>query len=229
MKKNDFLGLDPFWEFKKQLEVMKEDLLGINERVVEPVVINDSCLNMRKYEVGEIDLSLFSPPYLNCFDFFEIYKTELWLGDFIKSYKDLRELRKKALISNLNADLEVKKKDGNRSAILDEIIFRLEKKRLWDVRIPKMVDGYFYQMDKVLKSIFRRTKKGGWCVMVVGNSAYGNLVIPTDILLAEIGKKVGFKVEEIIVARKNETSSQQQKKLGRYLEYMRESIVMLRR
>ena len=49
---------------------------------------------------NSIDLSIFSPPYANCFDYFEVYKIELWLGMFVKDYESLRVLRKSALTSN---------------------------------------------------------------------------------------------------------------------------------
>ena len=31
---------------------------------------------------------LFSPPYANSFDYFEIFKLELWMGEFIKDYAE---------------------------------------------------------------------------------------------------------------------------------------------
>ena len=62
-------------------------------------------------------------------------------------------------------------------------------------------------------------------MVVVGNSSYGGLAIPTDIILAEIGKNIGFKVNEIVVARRNETSSQQYDKIGNLIEFVRESLI----
>ena len=67
------------------------------------------------------------------------------------------------------------------------------------------------------------------CVIVVGNSAYGNLAIPTDLIFGQLAEKIGFNVSEIIVARKNETSSQQHLKLKEYTEYLRESIIILKK
>ena len=90
-----------------------------------------------------------------------------------------------------------------------------------------MLNVYFNDMFFVLQKIYNNTKKNGYCVIVVGNSAYGNLAIPTDLILAQIAKKIGFDVSEIILARNNETSSQQHSKLGEYTEYLRESIIIL--
>ena len=92
-----------------------------------------------------------------------------------------------------------------------------------------MLNVYFNDMFNVLQKIYKNTKRNGYCVIVVGNSAYGNLPIPTDLILAQIGQKIGFDVCEIIVARKNETSSQQHLKLKEYTEYLRESIIILKK
>jgi len=228
-KKRVNKNLDPFEEFLKKINQMSDDL----QKAVhgpEPTIINDSCLNLRNYpDVNEIDISIFSPPYANCFDPFEVYKIELWIGEFVSSYRDLREKRKRALRSNLNADLKKDIGVEHRTDLLYEIIKYLSKRQLWDKRIPLMLDGYFYDMYTLLNQLYQRTKNNGYCVIVVGNSAYGTIAIPTDIILAQMGMKVGFDVKEIIVARKNETSSQQHKKLGNLVEYLRESIVVLKK
>lgn len=221
--------LDPFEEYNIKFNQIYEDLKNQNMGP-EPNIINDSCLNIDEYNfIDDIDVSIFSPPYANCFDPFEVYKIELWVGEFVSSYKDLRKNRKCALTSNLSADVKKEIDNAHRTEILNEILEYLSKEKLWDKRIPKMIDTYFFEMFLLLEKIYKKTKKEGYCIIVVGNSAYGNLSIPTDIILAQMGEKAGFSVEEIIVARKNETSSQQHKKLGNLLEYIRESIVVLKK
>lgn len=221
-------NLDPFAEFKCKLSQMVDDL-SKEPHGPEPTVINDSCLNISQYRPKGIDVSIFSPPYANCFDPFEVYKIELWLGEFVSSYSDLRTKRRAALTSNLNADIKKDIDHIHRTETLTNIIEYLSKKNLWDKRIPKMLDTYFYDMHVLLKALYNSTKPGGFCIIVVGNSSYGNLAVPTDLLLAGIGEKAGFKAQEIIEARKNETSSQQHAKLGKLVEYIRESLVVLRK
>lgn len=227
-RKRVIKDLDPFAEFEYKLSQMEDDL-SKETHGPEPTVINDSCLNMSRYDLKGIDISIFSPPYANCFDPFEVYKIELWLGEFITSYSDLREKRRSALTSNLNADIKKDINYNHRTETLTNIIEYLSKKTLWDKRIPKMLDTYFYDMHVLLKTLYSSTKPGGYCIIVVGNSSYGNLAVPTDLLLAEIGGKTGFKTQEIIEARKNETSSQQHAKLGKLVEYIRESLVVLKK
>lgn len=227
-RKRVIKDLDPFEEFRVKIDQICADLKAVGEGH-EPTIINDSCLHMENYGINDIDISLFSPPYANCFDPFEVYKMELWIGEFTSSYRELRQKRRMALASNLSANLERDTGTAHRTRLLSGIIDFLSKQKLWDRRIPKMLDTYFYQMYTLMEKLYRLTTKGGFCVIVIGNSAYGNLVIPADIILAQIGKKVGFDVQEIIVARKNEASSQQYSKLGKFLEYMRESLVVLKK
>ncbi|MDY0385690.1 MAG: DNA methyltransferase [Methanolobus sp.] len=227
-KKKIQKDFDVFEEFDIKRKLIIDDLKDVKHGM-EPTLINDSCLNMLNYEIGTFDVSIFSPPYANCFDPFEVYKIELWIGEFVKSYSELRNKRKQALTSNLNANVKKEITSHHQTQILEDIIDYLNGQKLWDKRIPKMIDTYFFEMKHLLEMIYSKTKVGGYCIIVVGNSAYGHLAIPTDIILAQLGKEVGFTVSEIIVARKNETSSQQYDKIGGFIEYIRESLVVLKK
>ena len=181
-------------------------------------------------ENNSIDISFFSPPYPNCFDYFEIYKIELWIGEFITSYSQLRNLRKSAFTSNLNANLNqnVSIDDSNsRSKILFNTLLLLQERDLWNKNIPKMLNLYFSEMNEFLNSLYQKMKFGGTIGIVIGNSSYGGIPILSDLIVSEISEKVGFKVDQIIVARNNETASQQYKKINNLIKYVRESIVVL--
>lgn len=65
--------------------------------------------------------------------------------------------------------------------------------------------------------------------VVVGNSAYSGVIIPSDLLTATIGQEAGFNVENIFIARHLTTSSQQKSELEPLKEYLRESIVLLKK
>ena len=226
-QKRRFLQTNPYEIFDIKRKKVLEDLS--KQRGYEPKVKNDTCLNMDKYSIPLIDISLFSPPYANCFDPFEVYKIELWVGEFVTSYNELRHKRKTALTSNLNANVAKDVNDQHKTELLDNILNYLAGKELWDKKIVKMLNVYFNDMFVVLEKIYRNTQEDGYCVIVVGNSAYGNLAIPTDLIFGQLAEKIGFNVSEIIVARKNETSSQQHLKLKEYTEYLRESIIILKK
>ena len=90
-----------------------------------------------------------------------------------------------------------------------------------------MLNGYFADMEEALRQIYYSLKNKGHCAIVVSNSAYAGIVIPTDVFLAMIAEKIGFKVQEIAVERLIITSSQQYKKTEHVRKYLRESIVKL--
>ena len=174
----------------------------------------------------KVSLVVFSPPYMNCFDYTEVYKVELWFGDFIKNYGELKNLREATLSSHLNQTLtERKKLDNEYVKIFTEAI---GEKELWNKRIPFMIQGYFEDMWLVLKGIYRLLAPKSHCVIVVGNSAYGNIVIPTDLILGDLGLDIGFKSFKVEVARHLGTSSQQYKKVNAR-DKLRESLVILKK
>ena len=111
----------------------------------------------------------------------------------------------------------------------DELLPLLSKQKLWTKRIPDMLNGYFADMEEALKQIYQSLKVGGHCAIVVSNSAYAGIIIPTDLLLAKIARRIGFKVCEIETERLIITSSQQYKKTEAMRKYLRESIIKLER
>ena len=209
-----------------------EDLLkqgAFNKFVTSELKYLDCVNDFPKLGV-KFDLAVFSPPYLNCFDYFEVYKIELWMGDFVKSYDQLRQLRKRSLRSHLNAKFEENVSDDKDfKKLISPIFDHLQKQRLWDKRIPYMVWFYFEDMLRVLKSLNVLLKSKGTCVIVVGNSAYANVVLPVDVLLGSLSRIAGFDCLAIDVARRNETSSQQHNSLGIFSKFLRESLVILKK
>lgn len=103
------------------------------------------------------------------------------------------------------------------------------KKKLWSKRIPDVIAGYFDDMESLLANLFLKTQHNGRVAIVIGNSAYAGIIVPSDLLIAEIGQKIGFSVEKVIVTRHLTTSSQQRKLLTDVKQFMRESIVILRK
>ena len=194
----------------------------------QSVIYNDSCLNMTNHiGPGTVSGVIFSPPYANCFDYTEIYKMELWFGEYVKTYADLKKLRHKSLRSNLNGLLKDDVIVSSDSLVV--LLEELKSKSLWDKRIPQMLSLYFSDMFRVLEHCFTALEDGGFCAIVIGNSSYSNVVFPTDLLLAEYAERIGFKVDEIFVDRYIITSSQQYDETRNLKDYLRESIVCLQK
>jgi hypothetical protein len=92
---------------------------------------------------------------------------------------------------------------------MDSLLSELKTKKLWDKRIPQMLQLYFSDMFKVISQCYRVLEDEGFCAIVVGNSAYSGVVFPTDLLLAKYAESIGFEVDQILVDRYTITSSQQ--------------------
>ncbi|GAB5493705.1 MAG: hypothetical protein Phog2KO_39200 [Phototrophicaceae bacterium] len=229
----DFFGSDyPIyvWEqFEGQILRMISDAVN-SDWHSWPIqsIYQGNALNLDKYvSPSTIDSVIFSPPYANRFDYFEAFKIELWMGDFVNSYNQLLSLRKESIRSNLGASIN---HDVQKFIVLENLIQLMDKSSSsWRMRVPDALRGYFTDMEIVLQKLFTALKKGGQCSIVVGNSAYAGVIIPTDSILATIAEKVGFVVEEILVARHLTTSPQQRTKLIDLADYMRESILILRK
>ncbi len=217
-------------KLKKQFNNMYEDILILksNNHSVNNIFNETSIDFSRKISSETIDGIIFSPPYANCFDYTEIYKLELWFGDFIKNYDDIKKLRTNSLKSHLNRDYSNENKIAN-SKILNELIEEVKKSKLWAKKIPYMLNGYFLDMFNILDNCFKTLKNNGFCAIVVGNSAYGGIVIPTDLILAEYAQSIGFTVDKIEVDRYIITSSQQYEKTKNLGKYLRESVVCLKK
>jgi hypothetical protein len=182
-------------------------------------------------EVGSI---VFSPPYANSFDYFASYKLELIFMEWTDS-KTIHEERK-ALIRNyrLGYKQDLESDLPEVEMICDEMQERIpEKEERTGIRdgrtrlVPNMLRGYFQDMGKVIETGMQRLCTGGHMHIVVDQSAYLGVPIPTDILLAMIAERLGYEVVEITQCRKANTSSQQLKLFPYLSKLLRETIVTI--
>lgn len=193
----------------------------------ETIFINGSITLERFFkqiEHKKVGLCVFSPPYANCFDYCEVYKLEFWLGGFVKNYKDFAQFRSIAMRSHVNSQFDHNIKNYQKEVdLIAEIISAFN---IWNKNIPDMLRGYFDDTYELLKNIKSVLVKDAKVYIVVANSGYKGILVPTDLLIAEIATSLGFKVNQIFYARKIRSSSQQMKELNlEYENLMRESII----
>lgn len=176
---------------------------------------------------------IFSPPYANSFDYFESYKLELVLGEFVSGVKGINELRKYAVRSFVGAEKQ-ESCDRYVDLIAKEIENAIPEKEKetgkTDSRtrkVPDMIRGYFSDMREVIHQCSECLSPGKKTYIVVGQSAYVGKIVPTDLLLAYFAELEGFKVGKIIECRKARTSTQQLIKYPYLKTTLRESIVEL--
>jgi DNA modification methylase len=213
---------------KKRWYAMLEDVGKISYKgSIE--VKRGSALNLSELENSTFDLVLYSPPYLNNFDYSEVYKLELWLLGLISSGESWRVLRKSTIRSHpsikfdetaylqselTTQDIASKLKEMGNSVCLENDNTRRTMR--------PVIEGYFDDMFLALKEQWRVLKPGGFLAFVVGNSRHKYLPIATDVILGAIAQRIGFRPLEIIIFRKRNGRTRQK-------GYLRESMVLMQK
>lgn len=176
-------------------------------------------------------LCITSPPYLNSFDYTDVYRVELFLGRFIKSMEELRSLRKRTIRSHVQTGLGKVTGDA-RSQLLGECLNRIDERieYLWDKRIPSMIQAYFDDIAVVLTALRSSADRDAKMWIVVATSAYAGVEIPVDLIIADIASKAGWMLNEIGVLRNLRTAGQNWARWQSEKEFkprLRESVVIL--
>jgi site-specific DNA-methyltransferase (adenine-specific) len=215
--------------FSRQLSVMLDDVSVWTQSTAwaEQTILPGSCVTeMANLASSDFDSIVFSPPYANRFDYFEAMKVELWFGRFVRTYEEMSRLRKLSLRSHLGSDLRA---EDSPIAAVDALLDLIDAES-YAARVPvrDLVHGYFADMRAVLSECRRVLRPGGACHIIVGNSAYGGVIIPTDAVLAQIGSELGFSSAVVSPVRHLTVAPQQRAALSGQMGAMRESLVTLR-
>lgn len=152
--------------------------------------------------ISDFKLCITSPPYLNTFDYTDIYRPELFLGKFIKNNTELYKLRLTTVRSHIQAKWDKPLSDD--FGMLYQQSFNhlvLNPSGLMAKNIPLMVQAYFEDMLVILKSLRLKAAKDAELWLVVSNSAYADMEIPVDLIIGELGTKAGWFLKEIGVLR----------------------------
>lgn len=166
---------------------------------------------------NSVGLCVYSPPYLNCIDYTEIYKLELWFLDFIQSPDQFREVRLGTLRSHPSVRFAPTSSFDEIDSPVTGLVQQME--RFLDERLPRpglgeMVRNYFEDVHSVLTEQYRVLENGGHVACVVANSTFSRrigrkedrredwrLPVLTDVLIARLADLVGFDSVEIWEAR----------------------------
>lgn len=230
--KNDWnhlgFGQTSFLEtLEERLNIIRTDLKNTELETTAEIICDDSrkLLNYIT-EDNKFSLCITSPPYLNTFDYTDIYRPELFLGGFVKSMDELTQLRLKTLRSHVQVNWE-KPQTSNFGTLYDlaisEIINRQDS--LMHKNIPLMVQAYFEDMYNILCSLRSQAKDNAELWLVVSTSAYAGIEIPVDMILGEIGNKTGWYLKDIGVLR---YLKKRKSKYSQDINKLRESVVILK-
>ena len=111
--------------------------------------------------------------------------------------------------------------------VLREVLREVRGKPLNNERLPIMIQGYFEDMNLVIRNMSTCLKKGGRVALIVANAQFNGESVPTDVMLCELAHSHGLTTESIWVTRYKGNSSQQMAVYGR--RPVRETIVFWRK
>ncbi len=221
----------PFSYFQEKVMQMIRDIQTLQAQRSEwadvKIVTGDS--RTYSYEPNSLKLVVTSPPYANGLDYVTNYKLEMaWLGK-ASSYEDLRKLRDQMVAcDNISrtairefAKEESRFEDEWLSKIIEDVRLRVQKKgtfRRNDMHL--VVKKYFEDLYQTFDKVYEGLDDNGRFVVVIGDSLMAGTYLPTDLILARVGKAVGFNVEDIQIARIRRSGQRRSFKL-------RETIVTL--
>lgn len=221
------LDFDKF-QFTKALEkrliAIREDLVR-DEKLTDPTIVCGDSRTIIKRELNErFSLCITSPPYLNTFDYTDIYRPELFLGKFVNSMAELYDLRLTTVRSHVQAKWD-KPNQSNFGTLYDVALREIVQKRenLMHKDIPIMIQAYFEDMQTILSILRSKAKNNAELWLVVSTSAYAGIEIPVDMIIGEIGNKVGWYLKDIGVLR---YLKKRKSKYSNEINQLRESVVI---
>lgn len=177
---------------------------------------------------NKFDLVITSPPYMNGLDYVMNYKIEMGWLNFADNQTKLKNVKdemvvcdnvSKGLIKNFNAAYTNNWIEEIKRSIQNNILRRGKYRR---TDMPFIVHKYFDDMYKVFKMVVPKIKNNGRFILVVGDSLIADVYVPTDLLIAQIGKDLGLSIEKIEKARNRRSGQIRSYKL-------RETIITLRK
>lgn len=192
-------------------DILSDKIVQIAEDVDDvAITINRNhqlvCPNAKK--IGDanvpnaIDAVITSPPYLNGTNYFRNTKLELWFLKELTNKDSLRLFRDEALTS---AICDVKKEYDNLEIELHSPLFERTLQRLretaYDRRIPLMAKCYFAEMHELFSGLTRHLNPNAKLFIDLGDSIFGGVHIPTDLILNEVLEGIGYHFDQRIVLR----------------------------
>jgi DNA modification methylase len=208
----------------KRLQAIREDLSNDRELTTPNIVCGDSRSIIEHNLSNKFSLCITSPPYLNTFDYTDIYRPELFLGRFINSMSELYDLRLNTVRSHVQVKWN-KPTQKNFGTLYDVAIKEIlsRQNHLMHKDIPFMIQAYFEDMQNILSTLKGKAKNNAELWLVVSTSAYAGIEIPVDMIIGEIGNKSGWYLKDIGVLR---YLKKRKSKYSNEINQLRESVVI---
>jgi DNA modification methylase len=190
------------------------------------VITGDCRASLPKLAPESYDLWVTSPPYLNSFDYSDVYRPELFAAGFVDTNSELRNIRRKTLCSHVQVKREYT--DEICSSLLKPALDEMAGRKLWSPHLPGMIRTYFADLSLVCEQVHPLLRRGGKAWIVVSTSAYAGVEIPVDLILADVASKAGWNLCGIYVLRQLRAAGQHWNRLERGSRPpLRESLLVL--
>jgi DNA modification methylase len=223
---NKFNGKTFIETLRTNLENIKVDIEA--RPIANPAqIIKGDCRRVlaNRDEFKNFKLCVTSPPYLNTFDYTDIYRPELFLGKFVNDQEELYNLRLKTVRSHIQAKWE-QPKLSDFGTLYENTIKHINNNtdKLMNKNIPVMIQAYFEDMLNILKLLKQKAAKDAQVWFVVSNSAYAGYEVPVDLIIGDIAAKAGWYLKEIGVLR---YVQKRKTKHSPNVKELRESVIIL--
>lgn len=224
-KKNNIGKEDFLTALSSKIAICLEDVAKTKILEEAQIVEMDSRKYLAEEMQNKFSLCITSPPYLNTFDYTDIYRPELFLGGFIPDNSSLYNLRLNTIRSHVQALWPTPHENhfgDDYNTVINHLI--ANKDKLMSKRIPIMVQAYFEDMQKVLSSLWIKARENAQVWIVVSTSAYAGMEVPVDKIIGDISVRIGFTLKEIIKLR---DIRKRKTKYSGDVKILRESLVIL--
>jgi DNA modification methylase len=185
---------------KMQLRILVRDLCVLKPIAVHPKLLCEDARRLGDLLPMEFDTVITSPPYLNGTNYFRNTKLELWFLRCLRQADDLADFRLKAVTAGIN-DVTNAKLSESVPVPAFEYVQRIAK-RAYDIRIPRMIASYFSEMRQIFAGLSKHLLDRATLAVDIGDSAYGNVHVPTDRVLTAIFDELGYRLKREVVLRK---------------------------
>lgn len=181
----------------EKLVSMSADLVRLGSCIGTIAQLTEDAKILARIPRIELDAVLTSPPYLNGTNYIRNTKIELWFARILRDEGDLRRFRTKTITSGIN-DVN---NDRIVSTDLPDSVLRVARqleRDAYDVRIAKMISGYFTDMKTTFGGVVHHLARGARVMIDIGDSEYAGVHVPTHTMLDDLLKPLGLeKLDEV--------------------------------
>jgi hypothetical protein len=224
--KNNEYSKDTFLaSLQTNFSIMSEDIEKFPIFRQPKILKGDARKILVNSDIDNFKLCITSPPYLNTFDYTDIYRPELFLGEFVKDNDALYKLRLNTIRSHIQAKWPAPSTSDFGELYQSSINHIIKnEKNLMNKNIPVMIQAYFEDMLNILKLLRKKAEKSAQLWMIVSNSAYADKEIQVDLIIAEMADLANWKLKEVGVLRE---IKRRKTKYSPHINVLRESVIIL--